>query len=264
MITLTSDFGVQSQGVGLMEGVILSICQNANVIHLMHGLPSFGLIAAARTLESVQYLNGGTHVCVCDPGVGSKRKAIIIKTERSDYLIGPDNGILIPAANILGGVKCAHELSNTDYMRKPVSPIFHGRDIFAPAAAHISNGVSIEEFGDSLPLSSLHPPVYNEAFVDDNKLICKIIQINKFGSIHLNVNHSLWDSLGLANKKNLQINIEGHDDLSICPGITFSDVYESSYIILKDDYGRVEIAKNKGSFANDYPTCIGSVVMIYL
>ena len=264
MITLTSDFGVQSQGVGLMEGVILSICQNANVIHLMHGLPSFGLIATARTLESVQYLNGGAHVCVCDPGVGSKRKAIIIETERSDYLIGPDNGILIPAANILGGIKRVHELSNENYMRKPVSPIFHGRDIFAPAAADISNGVSIDDFGDGINLSSLQPSVYDEAFVDGNKLICKIIQINKFGSIHLNVSHLFWDSLNLADKEELRINIENHDDLNICTGITFSDVDELSYIILKDDYGRIEIAKNRGSFIGDYSVNIGSVVIIYL
>jgi len=125
IITLTSDFGVQSQGVGIMEGVALEINPEAHVIHLMHGLPDFNLFYAARIMETINYMPVGFHVCVVDPGVGTKRKPIIIETKRGDFLIGPDNGVLIPATRFLGGIKKIVEITNEKYMRQPVSPIFH-------------------------------------------------------------------------------------------------------------------------------------------
>ncbi len=126
IITLTSDFGVQSQGVGIMEAVAVDINPDARVIHLMHGLPDFDLFYAARTMETLNYIPIGFHVCVVDPGVGTKRKPIIIKTVRGDFLIGPDNGVLIPATRFLRGIKKVVEITNEKYMKKPVSPIFHG------------------------------------------------------------------------------------------------------------------------------------------
>ena len=105
IITLTSDFGVQSQGVGIMEGVALEINPDAKVIHLMHGLPDFNLSYAARTMETLNYMPIGYHVCVVDPGVGTERKPIIIETGRGDYLIGPDNGVLMSATRFLKGIK---------------------------------------------------------------------------------------------------------------------------------------------------------------
>jgi len=122
IITLSSDFGVQSQGVGIMEGVALDINPDAKIIHLMHGLPDFNISYAARTLETVNYLSVGFHVMVVDPGVGTKRKPIIIETGRGDFLIGPDNGVLIPATRFLGGIKKVVEITNKKYMRKPISP----------------------------------------------------------------------------------------------------------------------------------------------
>ena len=141
IITLTSDFGAQSQGVGIMEGVALEINPDAHVIHLMHGLPGFDISYAARTIETINYLPIGYHVCVVDPGVGTKRKPIIIQTGRGDFLVGPDNGVLLPGTRFLGGIRKIVEITNEKYMRKPVSPIFHGRDIFTPAAAYLSKGV---------------------------------------------------------------------------------------------------------------------------
>ena len=156
LITFTSDFGVQSQGVGIMEAVALEINPEANIIHLMHGLPDFNLFYAARVMETINYIPVGCHVCVVDPGVGTKRKPIIIETGRGDFLIGPDNGVLIPATRFLHGIKNAVEITNENYMRKPVSPIFHGRDIFTPAAAYLSKGVKIEEFGKRLNPKNWH------------------------------------------------------------------------------------------------------------
>src|SRR3989338_6165244 len=192
LITLTSDFGVQSQGVGIMESVAIELNPNAKVIHLMHGLPDFDLFYAARTMETLNYIPVGFHVCVVDPEVVTKRKSIIIKTGRGDYLIGPDNGVLIPATRFLGGIKKVVEITNEKYMRKPVSPIFHGRDIFTPAAAYLSKGVEMEEFGKLLRLSDLAKAPYEEAVVKNNEIKAKVISINKFGSLHFNIMPSEW------------------------------------------------------------------------
>jgi len=142
MITLSSDFGVQTQDVAMMEAAIYEINENEKVIHLAHYIEDFDITTAAWILESVIKIKPAIHVCVVDPGVGTSRKGMIIKTKRGDYLVGPDNGVLIPAARSLGFEK-AVELTNPNLMRQPVCPIFHGRDIFAPAAAHLSKGVPI-------------------------------------------------------------------------------------------------------------------------
>jgi S-adenosylmethionine hydrolase len=261
LITLTSDFGIQSQGVGIMEAVALDINPDAYVLHLMHGLPDFDLFYAARTMETVNYVPVGCHVCVVDPGVGTKRKPIIVKTGRGDCLIGPDNGVLIPATRFLGGIKKTVEIKNEKYMRKPVSPVFHGRDIFTPAAAYLSKGVKMEEFGKELNPNELAKAPYEEASVKNNEIKAKIISINKFGSLHLNIMHSAWDNLGvkLGNNVNVLLNKKA---IKIPFFTTFGEVGKNKPLIFRDDYGRVEIALNHGSFVKKYPTKIGDGISI--
>lgn len=263
-ISLTSDFGVQSQGVGIMHGVALSIAPEANVIHLMHGLPAFDVIAAARTMETVKDLPVGYHVCVCDPGVGTSRRALICQTMRGDYLIGPDNGVLLPAARKLGGVKEVRSITNESYMRLPVSPIFHGRDIFAPSAAHLATGVPFETFGPQVATSELVAAPYEEAILSGKTIKARIIQINHFGSIHLNVSHELWDSLALDQRRSIQADLPGGRAVHLKVGQTFGDVPKGENLILKDDYSRVAIAKNMGSFVKEHPLVIGDDVTIHI
>ena len=155
LITLTSDFGVQTQGVGTMEVIARSIAPEAHVVHLMHGLPEFDILSAARTMETVRFLPSGVHVCVCDPGVGTARRGVAIEVARGDFFVGPDNGIFSSACRLLGGVKRVCQLTNDEFHRKPVSPIFHGRDIFAPVAAHLATGVAIERVGPAVDPKSL-------------------------------------------------------------------------------------------------------------
>lgn len=197
LITLTSDFGKQTQGVGNMEGVVYGINPEARVIHLMHGIPAFDIFTAARTMETVYYMPVGFHVCVVDPGVGTDRKGIIVKAKRGDYFIGPDNGCLLTAPRLLGGIERVVKISNEKYMIKPISPIFHGRHVFAPTAAHLSLGVPIEEFGEELDPKSLVKAPYEEAKVQNGKIEATVININHFGSFHLNVLHEEFDKLGL-------------------------------------------------------------------
>jgi len=261
LITLTSDFGVQSQGVGIMEGAALRISPEANVIHLMHGLPDFNLFYAARTMETTSYLPVGYHICVVDPGVGTKRKPIIIHVGRGDFLIGPDNGVLLPATRFLGGIKKIVEITNEKYMRKPVSPIFHGRDIFTPAAAYLSKGVKIEEFGREITPEKLVKAPYEEAVIKGNKIYAKVISINKFGSLHLNIAHGAWDRLNLELKDAVSLYFSGNA-VNLPFAATFGDAAIGNPLIMKDDYGRIEIALNQGSFAKKYDVKIGDEIQI--
>ncbi|MBI2101895.1 SAM-dependent chlorinase/fluorinase [Candidatus Woesearchaeota archaeon] len=260
-ITLTSDFGVQSQGTGIMEAVALEINPDAHTIHLMHGLPDFDLFYAARTMETVAFMPVGFHVCVVDPGVGTKRKPIIIETGRGDFLIGPDNGVLIPATRFLGGIKKAAEITNKKYMRQPVSPIFHGRDIFTPAAAYLSKGIGIEKFGKNINPKNLAKAPYEEAVVKEDKISAKIISINKFGSLHLNIMQKEWDkfNVGFGNIVILKFK---NQSIGMPHAITFGDIEKGKPLIMKDDYGRIEIAINQGSFAKKYSLKIGDNISI--
>lgn len=261
-ISLTSDFGVQSQSVGVMEATALRVAPDARVIHLMHGLPTFNIIAAARTLEAICYLPVGNHVCVCDPGVGTARKKVIISVGRGDHLIGPDNGVLIPASRLLGGITEVREISNQNYMLKPVSSIFHGRDIFVPAAAHLTNGVETKDFGQSLQVEDLAEAPYAEAEVINNVVTATVIQINYFGSLHLNMTHQSFDSFGVNVGDNLQLSLPNGSMVNLAAGRTFGDVQPGEAVILKDDYGRVEIAINLGAFTAKYQCKIGDQVQL--
>ncbi len=261
IISLTSDFGVQSQGIGIMEGAIIDISPNAYVIHLMHGLPDFNTTAASRTMETVKSLPVGYHVCVVDPGVGTKRRAIIIKAKRGDYLIGPDNGVLNLAANLLGGCKKVVEITNPKYMRQPVSPIFHGKSVFCPAAAYLSKGIAIEKFGKKLRFEDLVKPPYEEACMKGDSIEAKVIHVNKYGSLNLNILQSMWDKFGVKKSQAVIFNIWGKR-VKLPFVETFGDVPESTPLILKDSYGRIEVAINMGNFSKMYGANVGDVCLI--
>ena len=148
LITLTTDFGSASPYVAVMKGVILSINPAATILDLTHAIPAQDLRSANYYLgTAVPYFPSGTiHICVIDPGVGSSRAALIVEAA-GQRLIGPDNGIFTTALRKLGGTPTVRRLANSRFWRQCVSSTFHGRDIFAPVAAHLSLGVKPEELG---------------------------------------------------------------------------------------------------------------------
>lgn len=263
-ISLTSDFGVQSQSVGVMEAVARTLSPTSTVLHLMHGLPAYNIVPAARTLEATAYLPIGCHVCVCDPGVGSERHALAIEVARGDFLIGPDNGVLLPASRILGGIRSVVSITNPSYMRHPVSPIFHGRDVFVPAAAHLANGISIKELGDSLSIQSLAPSCYLESTFSDGVFYTHAIQVNRFGSVHLNVSHADWDGAEPVLGEDVVVSSNGNKSFTAKIARTFADVDIGKALVIKDDYGRVCLAMNQNSLAERMDISIGDRIQILM
>ncbi|MGH7770398.1 MAG: SAM hydrolase/SAM-dependent halogenase family protein, partial [Candidatus Binatia bacterium] len=184
-ITLTTDFGYKDPFVGIMKGVILGINPNARIVDLSHGIAPHDIRGAALALKhSAPFFPPGTiHVAVVDPGVGTQRRAILIESE-GGFFIGPDNGVLSfavrdkAAANIV-------ELTNESYHLKPKSATFHGRDVFAPVAAHLSVGVAVHNLGSKLEnYTRLDWP---EAMKTDDGIQGEIIYIDNFGNLITNV-----------------------------------------------------------------------------
>ncbi len=263
LITITSDFGWMSQGVGAMKAVAFGINPDANVVDVTHEVKGFDIIHGARTMECIATMPVGFHVCVVDPGVGTGRKAIIILTKRGDYLIGPDNGVLIPAAErFFGGIENAVEITNRKYMKKPVSPVFHGRDVFIPAAAWLSMGIPMEKFGEEIRPNDLTKAPYEEAKVTKGRIEGMVIHINHFGSLFVNVRSERFpEQAGIKYGDKIEITIK-RKKIKTKFLNTFGEVPKGRPVCIPDDYGRIQIALNQGNFAKKHGAKEGDKIVI--
>ncbi len=210
VITLTTDFGTSDAYVAAMKGVILTINPRATIVDVCHSIESQNILQAAFILSTAHHYfpEGTIHLAIVDPGVGSQRKAIILKTPSALFL-APDNGVLsyiidelcpTPAEpptsthpNLehrkLGADLEAVAITNPDFWRQPVSATFHGRDIFAPVAAHLSLGVSLHKFGESI--SCLYAfPVLRPYHDTEGNLLGRVLHIDNFGNLITNVRDS--------------------------------------------------------------------------
>jgi S-adenosyl-L-methionine hydrolase (adenosine-forming) len=262
LITLTTDFGKQSQGVGMMEAVIAEIAPQARVVHYMHGLEDYNTMSAARVLETVQFIMPAIHVCVCDPGVGTARRPLAILTSRGDVLVGPDNGVLLPAAVVLGGAVEARQITNPAVMRHPVSAVFHGRDVFCSAAAHLANGLSFELVGGPVDIATLAPAPFTDATRVDDGWSAQVIHVDKFGNAHLNISLDDWRSLAPPERGLVDVVIAGGRRVAVEHRSTFGDVSPGAPVVLVDNDGRPALAVNRGSFAATYAVSLGDDVVV--
>ena len=243
-----------------MKASILTICPNAQIIDLAHDIGEYNIKEGARILEATNWLPVGNHVCVVDPGVGTERRGIAIETKRGDMLIGPDNGVLIPAARFLGGIVRVHKLENEKYMRLPVSPIFHGRDVFSPAAAHLAAGIPIQDFGNEVPESELVPAAYEDAKYEDGIISAEVLVLNNFGSCFLNIQQEEMHKLAEVGE-NIALSFDG-TKMSVPYHRTFGDVAIGEPLILDDDFSRVELAVNQGNFSEKYGLSVGDAITL--
>ena len=146
-ITFLTDFGLQDDFVGTCHGVMKRIAPEVEIIDITHGIPPQQILQGALVLaNTIPYMPIGSHLAVVDPGVGGARRPLALRDADGRHFVGPDNGLLIPAAE-RAGIEAAHELANPDYALDSISRTFHGRDLFAPAAAHLAAGVAIGELG---------------------------------------------------------------------------------------------------------------------
>ena len=186
VISLLTDFGARDPSAGILHGVILGIAPDAAIVDISHEVRKFAIRDGALLLWcALPYLPVGIHVAVVDPGVGTERRPVAIRVARGDVLVGPDNGLLAAAAERLGGATAAHLLESPEFRLPVVSTSFHGRDIFAPAAAHLACGVGLERLGPPIDPATLAPSPIPEPIVEDGRLRTSIVYVDTFGNVKL-------------------------------------------------------------------------------
>src|SRR5262249_62082835 len=155
-ITFLTDFGLQDDVVGTCHGVMKRIAPDAQIIDITHGIPPRAVVQGALTLaNSLPFMPVGVHLAVVDPGVGSARRALALRDKSGRIHVGPDNGLLLIAADKFGGIDAAHELANPEYALESVSRTFHGRDLFSPAAAHLALRIELAGLGPPIAADAL-------------------------------------------------------------------------------------------------------------
>lgn len=251
LVTLLTDFGLRDPSAAICKAVVLGICPDAEILDLAHDVRKYSIREGALSLwAALPYVPVGVHVAVVDPGVGTARRPLGLRVGRGDVLIGPDNGLLVPAALQLGGVLEARELANPRYRLPVVTSTFHGRDIFAPAAGHIALGVAFEGLGPALDPTTLVPSPLPSPVPVDGGLSTEIIYVDTFGNVKLSalladVRAALGDPVGRLFRVRI-----GDADPRLLPWVrAFGELREGEPLLYEDSYGRACIGVNQGSAA---------------
>ncbi len=263
LITFTSDFGTSEEWVGVVKGVILSINPDALIVDISHHVPPFDIGKGAFILfAALPHLPVGVHLAVVDPGVGTRRLAVVLACKRGDYLLGPDNGLLLPAAERLGGVERAYFLENRDFFRHPVHPTFHARDIFAPVAAHLSLGADPAEMGMPMEAEDLVPAPWGKAREGKDAVYASVVDIDRFGSLRLNAYPGQVERLGLRRGDRVTVGI-GDGEIEVSLVSTFGEVEAGSPLLFEDSSGVMALGVSGGSLAQRTGSRPGDAVVIY-
>jgi len=227
-LTFLSDYGPGDEYVGVVHGVIASIAPDARIIDLGHGVPPQDVRTGARRLaRALPYVPAGVHLAVVDPGVGGERRAVALRAG-DRWLVGPDNGLLIDAAERFGGVSRAFDVGETPWRLEPVSATFHGRDIFAPVAAHLALGEEPEGEIDPASLVRLEPLVASAG-------AAIVLEVDSFGNLRLD-----------APAGATAARVNGHD---VVNARTFGDVEPGALLLYTASDGTLALAVNGGSAA---------------
>lgn len=258
-VTFLSDYGLVDEFVGVVKSVIRSIAPDAAVIDLTHDIDPHDVRGGGLALaRSAQYLVPGVVLAVVDPGVGTPRRAIAVEVgEGQSILIGPDNGLLAPAVAMVGGAGRTVMLNNTDYQLPAPGPTFAGRDVFAPAAAYLCNGVDLAELGEVVDPVTLLPGLMPITREEDGGLVAEVLWVDRFGNAQLNVDPDEVAAWG--------------DRI----GLRFGDTKRTarragSYAVLKtgevglvvDSYGLLAVSVDRGSAATELGLHAGDPVTL--
>jgi S-adenosylmethionine hydrolase len=252
VVTFLSDYGLGSEFVGVCHAVIARRCPPARVIDLTHSIPRHDVHTGAIVLRAtLPYLPDAIILAVVDPGVGTTgdrgRRALALRTVEQDrLLVGPDNGLLMPACERLGGVAQAVDVGDSDERLQPVSATFHGRDIFAPVAAALADGVPLESLGESLPLDGLRGLNIPVAVMRPEGLELHVLHSDTFGNVILDGQLDQLEELGLQLGDEVVVRgPAGSHEATF--GRTFADVPPGGLLLYQDGMGMLALAVNRGS-----------------
>jgi S-adenosyl-L-methionine hydrolase (adenosine-forming) len=245
LIVLLTDYGTDSIYVGMLKGAIYTKAPEARVDAITNAVPPYDIATGARMLLEAagEFPAGTTFCCIVDPGVGSARKCVILRTTNGLTFVAPDNGLLAPVAEKFG-IADLREATNAAYWRAGVmSSTFHGRDIFGPVAAALAQGAAIEELGPAL--DALEPLALPVSRVDDGTIYGAVIRADVYGNLITNITPADLEKIGVALADILEITIG--DTRFAAPWMkTYSSVPEGAKLALVQSMGLIEFAINQG------------------
>jgi S-adenosylmethionine hydrolase len=265
-LSFLTDFGPDGPAP-ICRGVMLTIAPDAQIVDIGHHVRKYAIGDGAFLLWcAMPYLPVGVHVAVVDPGVGTARRPIAILTERGDSLVGPDNGLLIPAAERLGGIREARILENRDlWLPTATSSTFHGRDIFSPVGAHLAMGRPFADVGPSLDPADLVRIPWPTATIRDGGLDSAVAYIDSFGNCRLaGVPSQLGEAVGeLVAGRPLVLDIDGRGDPErVTWQKTFGETEIGSTLLYEDSFGTISLADHQGNAAARLGLSVGQAVRI--
>ncbi len=257
MLSLTSDFGLRDPYVAEIKAVILGICPTATIVDITHEVDKFNVHAGAFMLASAApyFPNGTVHIAVVDPGVGTARRPIVVETERG-FFVGPDNGLLLLAAEAQG-IKQIRLIGNRKLMQPQVSDTFHGRDVFAPAAAHLANDVKIEQFGAEI--TDPEKPLFTKVKRGADSVAGEVLHLDGFGNIITNIRLTDVDGFG---EGMLQIAFAENPPVQMKLSRTYADAEPGEALALVGSHGFIEVALNLGSAAKKFSAKVGDRIVL--
>jgi S-adenosylmethionine hydrolase len=263
-VTFLTDFGLQDDFVGTCHGVIKRIAPEAEIIDITHGIEPQQVLQGAMVLaNTIPYMPVGVHLAVVDPGVGSDRRCVVLTGADGRHYVGPDNGLLVPAAERLGGVESANELTNGKYRLEPVSLTFHGRDVFSPAAAHLAKGLDPAELGPAVDPATLVRLPLPEPEVGSRRIRATILYVDRFGNVQLNLSLEHLEQVGIEPGTEIELQLT-LDRYFAVAAKTFADARRGDIILYEDAYGNVSVAISNGNAAEMFSAEAGQEVLIGL
>ena len=247
LISFLTDFGLRDPRAAIMRGVVLGLVPDARIVDISHEVNKFSIRDGALLLWcALPYLPVGFHVAVVDPGVGTARLPVALATVRGDVLIGPDNGLLPAAAERVGGIAAVHVLESEAHRLPVVSTSFHGRDIFAPAAAHLALGVPITDLGRAIDPAHLVGSPLRAPEIAPGELRTTVVYVDTFGNVKLaGLRADLEEAIDAVRPGDpLLLAVAGRPDERIRTTwqATFGDVDPGETLVYEDSYGRLCIA----------------------
>jgi S-adenosylmethionine hydrolase len=260
-ITFLSDFGLSDDFVGTCHGVMKRIAPDAQIIDITHGIPPTSVLQGALVLSNtIGFMPVGVHLAIVDPGVGGPRRPLALRDRGGRVYVGPDNGLLLPAAS-RAGIEVAHELANPEYALESISRTFHGRDLFAPAAAHLATGVSLADLGPPVDPESLLRLDLPEPSIDGGGIRATLLYSDSFGNIALNLDRDDVAALGLVSGARVELELAGERYYAVMAR-TFADARPGDVILYEDSYKNMSIAINRGNAARMLHASPGQQVRI--
>lgn len=272
-VSLLTDYGLLDEFVGVMKSVIADMAPHARVTDIGHNVPQFNVRAGSLMLaRAVQYVPRGVIVGVVDPGVGTQRKAIALEVANGEgVLVGPDNGLLVPAAAMVGGVERAVLLNNTELHLPAPGATFAGRDIFAPVAAHLCNGVRFDDLGDVVEPETLMPGLVTLPQIGETEIITEVTWVDVYGNCQLNVGpsdlltlaamRSVGSGGGATIGRTMSVVVDGSQRSAVVVE-AFDDIAEGALGLVVDSYGMLALAKRQDSAARDVGLGAGDQVVL--